>query len=192
MRAVLISVRPKWVSLIEHGDKIIEVRKTRPGIRTPFKVYIYETRGKTDTPWADEDGHLIFKGRGKVIGEFTCDRIYQYTTCSVKDGTDISDELMEKFSCLSRRELQRYENAGAWKEGQVWRYGLYGWAISRLVLYDRPRDLSEYHKECLNDLYCESCAMYNARHDRCGNAALQIRHAPMSWCYVTEKEVPIG
>lgn len=69
-KAVMISIRPKWCEKIVNGEKTIEVRKTRPKLETPFKCYIYETQGRTDTPWVDKDGHMIFAGRGQVIGEF--------------------------------------------------------------------------------------------------------------------------
>ena len=75
MKAVLISIRPEWVARITSGKKTLEVRKNRPKLELPFKCYIYETQGRTETPWIDEDGHTIFKGRGQVIGEFVCDRI---------------------------------------------------------------------------------------------------------------------
>lgn len=42
-KAVLISIRPKWVEKIVSGEKTIEVRKTRPKLDTPFKCYIYCT-----------------------------------------------------------------------------------------------------------------------------------------------------
>lgn len=44
MKDVLISIQPKWVEKIASGEKTIEVRKTRPKIDTPFKVYIYATK----------------------------------------------------------------------------------------------------------------------------------------------------
>ena len=47
-RAVLISIRPKWCEKIINGEKAIEVRKTRPNLKTPFKVYIYCTSGRPD------------------------------------------------------------------------------------------------------------------------------------------------
>lgn len=43
MKAVLISIRPKWVEKIVSGEKTLEVRKTRPKLETPFKCYIYCT-----------------------------------------------------------------------------------------------------------------------------------------------------
>lgn len=77
MIAVLISIRPKWCEKIISGEKTIEVRKTRPKMDTPFKCYIYCTLPKyphedfiaTDYPRPQ------FYGGGKVIGEFTCNRV---------------------------------------------------------------------------------------------------------------------
>lgn len=82
-KAVMISIRPKWCEKIVNGEKTIEVRKTRPKLETPFKCYIYETQGRTDTPWVDKDGHMIFAGRGQVIGEFVCDCVTPlYNVCT--------------------------------------------------------------------------------------------------------------
>ena len=39
-KAVLISIRPEWCKLIVDGKKTVEVRKRRPKLETPFKVYI--------------------------------------------------------------------------------------------------------------------------------------------------------
>lgn len=76
-KAVMLSIRPKWCEKIINGEKTIEVRKTRPKLQTPYKCYIYCTKPKreyedfirTDYPKPQ------FYGGGKVIGEFTCDRI---------------------------------------------------------------------------------------------------------------------
>ena len=38
-KAVLISIQPQWCELIASGKKSVEVRKTKPNINTPFKVY---------------------------------------------------------------------------------------------------------------------------------------------------------
>ena len=79
MKSVLISIQPKWCELISSGKKTVEVRKTKPKLEIPFKCYIYETQGRTETPFVDEDGHHIFKGRGQVIGEFVCDSIDEFS-----------------------------------------------------------------------------------------------------------------
>lgn len=82
-KAVLISIRPKWVEKIANGKKTIEVRKTKPKLDTPFKCYIYCTM---DHPYISVScGELdklnyrtntVCRCNGKVIGEFTCDRIF--------------------------------------------------------------------------------------------------------------------
>lgn len=135
-KAVMLSIKPDWCSLIAIGEKTVEVRKTRPKIEPPFKCYIYETKAESEIPWVDEDGHFIYKGRGAVIGEFVCDHvipIYNDTLLSA----DIPDELMlENLSpCLTDREIKEY--LGDRSRG-------YGWHISDLVIYDTPRPLSDF------------------------------------------------
>ena len=131
MMDVLISIQPKWCELIASGKKTVEVRKTRPKIDTPFKCYIYETQGKTDTPFVDEEGHIIFNGRGQVIGEFVCECI-----TALK-----ADNIVQAYynntcaTCLTDAEITNYANGGK----------LYYWHISDLVIYDESKELSEFN-----------------------------------------------
>lgn len=87
MKAVLISIRPEWCEKIVLGEKIIEVRKTRPKLETPFKCYIYCTQS-ADMLWILKERERslhpdkiadvfkaakcggAYRGNGKVIGEF--------------------------------------------------------------------------------------------------------------------------
>lgn len=73
-KAVLISIQPDWCKKILSGEKTVEVRKTRPKLETPFKVYIYCT--KTAEGWLRT---IPVQGwqrmDGFVIGEFTCYKI---------------------------------------------------------------------------------------------------------------------
>ena len=55
-KAVLISIRPEWCDLIVRGKKTIEVRKTRPKLETPFKVYIYCTKAPQQLITIFKDG----------------------------------------------------------------------------------------------------------------------------------------
>ena len=63
MKSILISIQPKWCELIASGKKTIEVRKTRPKLETPFKCYIYETKGKlqrySSVAWETEGNGII-------------------------------------------------------------------------------------------------------------------------------------
>ena len=138
MKAVLISIHPKWVEKIASGKKTIEVRKTRPKIKTPFKCYIYETKGA----FSDFNGDtnklsiaMTLRNCGKVIGEFICDRIDKipYLWEYPELGYDLDDDQQEE-TCLTRKETEEYGK----------RKPLYGWHISDLKIYDKPKELSEF------------------------------------------------
>lgn len=178
-KAVMLSIRPKWCEKIASGEKTIEVRKTKPKLKTPFKCYIYCTLPKyphedfiaTDYPMPQ------FYGGGKVIGEFTCERI----ALIAYDGGELSSTTNAAFSpatCLTQSEIIAYIG----DKGRC-----YGWHISNLKIYDTPRELSEFRRACPNSWYCESCAMHWENNGTCGNESLQIKRPPQSWCYVEEK-----
>lgn len=167
-KAVLISIRPEWVERILSGQKTLEVRKNRPKLETPFKVYIYCTAGNLSY----EVGNGMFcniSGGKLVVGEFVCDTF-------VTDKTLGHDEMFNAAACVSEREATAY-SAGK---------PVYGWHISDLKIYDVPRELENFRRACQNDWYCESCAMHSEHNGTCGNESLHLRRPPQSWCYVEE------
>lgn len=181
-KAVMLSIRPKWVEKIANGEKTIEVRKTKPKLDTPFKCYIYCTLQGCNEFFRVDLGRDVAKWnrgkwadrKGKVIGEFTCDRIF---SINVFDNGSIQNWLFEHMerSCLTYEELADYIGNG--KTG-------YGWHISDLLIYDQPRELTAFRRACPNSWYCESCAMYWENNGTCGNESLYIKRPPQSWCYV--------
>lgn len=175
-RAVLISIRPKWCEKILDGEKTLEVRKNRPKLELPFKCYIYETQGRTETPWIDEDGHTIFKGRGLAIGEFLCDTILPIQIeCSSPVVLGAGIEI--PGTCLTDRKILEYLGNG--KRG-------FAWHISNLKIYDTPKSLSKFRRICDKGCHCEGCARYWGNGGNCGINSLRIKRPPQSWCYVEE------
>lgn len=187
-KAVLISIRPEWCEKIARGEKTIEVRKTRPKLETPFKCYIYCTLPKyphedfiaTDYPMPQ------FYGGGKVIGEFTCERIVPITY----DGGRLWCPTNAAFSpatCLSQAEIIAYIG----DKGRC-----YGWHISDLRIYDAPCELSEFTPECRyknDDGSCQSrrvaCSYQKCDYNSDGSLNLvecgrTLERPPQSWCYV--------
>ena len=171
-KAVMLSIRPKWVEKIANGEKTIEVRKTRPKLDTPFECYIYCTLPKythedfiaTDYPRPQ------FYGGGKVIGEFTCKRIVPITY----DGGRLWCPTNAAFSpatCLSQAEIIAYIG----DKGRC-----YGWHITDLRISDAPRELIEFERpyEC-NECDAKWASECNACHEEG-----KIKRAPQSWCYV--------
>ncbi len=187
-KAALISIKPKWCEKIINGDKTIEVRKTRPKLDTPFKCYIYCTlQGCNEFFRVDLGGDVAkwnrgkwWDRKGKVIGEFTCDRVYELETKArggsyyVKGEDRLTACEVAQQSCLTLKDMHDYLHA---QTG-------YGWHITDLRIYDAPRELSEFRRACPNSWYCESCAMYWENNGTCGNESLQLKRAPQSWCYV--------
>ena len=185
-KAVLISIRPKWVLKIASGEKTIEVRKTKPKLDTPFKCYIYCTKDKHLAFMQNQTGTNLIAcmdvdaaipvggaiGNGKVIGEFTCERI----ALIAYDGGELSSTTNAAFSpatCLTQSEIITYIG----DKGRC-----YGWHISDLRIYDTPRELSEFQRATDP---CDSChAEYTWECTGCKKLSGDIKRPPQSWCYV--------
>ncbi len=191
MKSVLISIQPKWVEKICHEigkengkpiyEKVVEVRKTRPKLETPFKCYIYCTMGKIPKFIYNEklEKESVYKRypdiiNGRVIGEFVCDKITDISVV-VKNCNENYNHVYHndecKGSCLTWKELQEY---GKGKP-------LYGWHISDLKIYDKPKELSDFGKPCNHKNDCGTCVRYIRRYGLCDDA---IIGPPQSWCYV--------
>lgn len=174
-KAVMLSIRPKWCEKIISGEKTIEVRKTRPKQNPPFKCYIYCTM---DHPYISVScGELdklnyrtntVGRCNGKVIGEFTCGRIYWLAPLNH------APDDVEQQACLTREEIVRYLKGVG-----------YGWHISDLKIYDKPKELTEFHtwkkcKSCRKSGYESTACIY----DKNCMVPVAITKAPQSWCYV--------
>ena len=172
MKSVLMSIHPKWCELIASGKKTVEVRKTKPKIETPFKVYIYETKAL----YKPNGCRHLYEGKGKVIGEFVCETIFDLNEEALFAGMDeINNSVVEEYSCVDIDELLRYK--GDKKE-------IYGWTISDLIIYDKPKELREFkpynrkEEDCLFSHLglaapkCEDCK------------ECYVKRVPQSWCYI--------
>lgn len=190
MKSVLLSARPKWCEKICHVigkeesgkpiyEKRIEVRKTAPK-EVPFKCYIYMTQGTYKDLGLYSEG--IYQNRMKVIGEFICDKVYKwdYDYC---DGVDIDDDLIVD-TCLDREDINIYA------KGKT----LYGWHISDLKIYDKPKELSELwgRKNCLaaDTVECWNC--FAACREINGRRYQPLSRPPQSWCYIEETALHIN
>ena len=117
MKSVIISIQPQWCEPISTGLKYIEIRKTRPTVELPIKVYIYATKSDKylldQEPngnlfcWDKKSHHYPFKYEenfvelynGKVIGEFICDRIDEYESEFVNDDCLETVHLIDRDEC---------------------------------------------------------------------------------------------
>ena len=194
MKSVLISTRPKLVEKICHKigedetgkaiyEKRIEVRKTAPQ-EVPFKCYIYETKGQYVK--FTHGAHTKYGyGRGKVIGEFICDRIICSQAYFDSQGknhlTNVFPDDIKK-TCLDEYDLWDYIAGKAVKANQM--YDGYLWHISDLKIYDKPRELSEFRKPC--DRFLDCCTCRRLVHNEYMSCDNKITRPPLSWCYVED------
>lgn len=99
MKTVLTSIQPKYCELIANKKKTLEIRKTRPKIKTPFKDYIYCTLPpKNEFFWHhDEEGR-------RTIGEYANELI------RLIDGSVVYDYGMRM--CVDGGKLGRMPEIG--------------------------------------------------------------------------------
>ena len=181
MKSVLISIRPQWVEKIANGEKTIEVRRTRPKLEVPFKCQIYETKGQYIK--FIHGAHTKYGyGRGKVIGEFICDKVYSIknrgSSFSVADEEQSVTNEIARQSCLYYDDMVSYFGN---KDG-------FGWHISDLKIYDKPKELGDFKKHCHykdRNSYClaNECEYYS---DWTGICCNWVERPPQSWCYVED------
>ena len=189
MKSVILSIKPKYCELIASGRKAVEVRKTKPKIEVPFKCYIYctndfrnyATKTRKNEFWVGNPLNSISKGayigNGKVIGEFVCNWICDYPY--VDDGYSSSYgyfTIMREalnMMCLDFGELETYG------DGKT----LFGWHISDLKIYDKPKEISEfkkYYRQC----YYDHLGLAIPKCSDCKNC--NLKRPPQSWCYIEE------
>ena len=174
-KAVLISIRPEWVEKILNREKTLEVRKTRPKLETPFKCYIYCTNSGVAMGMCGK--------HGKVVGEFTCNKVTNFFSNS-RFWLNEDDVLQ---TCLSAAEIRKYANGAN---------GLYGWHISDLVVYNKPKVLNEFWFP--PELYCEKERCGGCPYDQVADANGEysfdcewkrpLTRPPQSWCYMVESD----
>jgi len=173
MIGVMISIKPEWVKKILRGKKIIEVRKTMPRLKTPFKCYIYCT--KPSKKFQTICGSMVLNAdelyrlpsgeikHGCSIELMGCDN---YTKDNFLNGKVVGEFICDKIAELDyvRYWNNAYGNTIQLTYAEIAKYGkgkpLYGWRISDLKIYDKPKELSEFG----------------------------LKRAPQSWCYVEVKE----
>ena len=180
MKSVLIAIRPKWADKIANGEKTIEVRKTAPQ-EVPFKAYIYCSYGDMKT-------NYYLGGRGKVVGEFVCDKVDEY---NFHEGlTEFNSMGLPlriygsylifadnyKSMCLSYDEVKNYG------KGKT----LYGWHISDLKIYGSPKELSEFSRPCSYSGLCFSCKRTSFKKDGNLLCNTKITRPPQSWMRVED------
>lgn len=198
MKAIMISIKPKWVAKILNGEKTIEIRKRFP-IEYRGWVYIYCTKGNKSRYNREllrkyENVYLVDKIdyktfnqhlNGKVVARFYCDNVEEikyglltkYNIYGVprlvenyKTKSLTYRKLRDK-SCLNANEFENYFAKSLVINGIV------GDAIhiSQLEVFDKPKELWEFMLHIPTWKKTNTGAYY--KH-------IQLTKAPQNYCYV--------
>ena len=157
MKSIILSIKHRHNENIHSGAKTNELRTKPPKIECPFKVYNFDT--------------VSSGGCGKVVSEWICDSMETYRICM-----GIPKHLLDT-GCVTSNEIMEYTDNG--------NKDLTAMHISNLVIYDKPKELSEFRKPCvvnpcINRSFCDKTSNY------CCPQCMLTR-PPQSWCYVEEK-----
>lgn len=181
MKAIMLSVRPEWVAMILNGKKTIEIRKSVPKDFVGW-VYLYVTKPKrryrigslvffSDELYRTPKGEIKFGTsvelmayddydknnflNGKVVGRFWCDEITK-----IKYGRWVGQDTFNYYGY--NNEWKDLVDKSMMTQMELYNYGskLLAISITRLEIFDKPKELSEFER----------------------------LKAPQSWCYVEVKE----
>ena len=203
-KAIMIADKPIWCAKIMNGDKSIEVRSSKALYKATKKL-IEEQGYATFLMYCTKDNkyclvrnnikrtyHLdtcYWDGyesnlNGKVVAKFTVRKVeeIEFTGHGVGNGyhpKETSQYEMSQRSCLfSFDEIHKYLKG---KNG-------YAYHIEDLVIFDKPKELSEFKHICPN-IMCDKCNYADLSIDKClPICSNQLKKAPQNFCYVESEE----
>ena len=194
-KSILLSIRPEWVEKILNGEKTIEVRKQFPKDYVGW-VYIYCTKdykkilfenggyGWRLNTW-NKNKNVITTNNGKVVARFWCDKVETISLPYTYFGTNkwvscenertlqtetIDEQELLKKSCISEEQIYKYLNFK--KSPKQVGYAIH---ISKLEIFDEPRELSEFN-------YWKDKSEYGCWYEN------KLTKAPQNYCYIEGEE----
>ena len=78
---------------------------------------------------------------------------------------------MTAASALTKDQIHDYEFSSEAKENCIYKIGVYGWHISDLKIYDKPKELAEFSKYGFDE-------------------PVPLKRPPQSWMYVEDGICP--
>ena len=209
MKAIMISIKPKWCAKIMNGKKTIEVRKNKALANAIQKVidengyadiYVYCKKALTrlygvQSPfienhfyyYADDFSEELDSNNtgflnGKVVFGFRCHEVKEISWqigLHELDQQPFSD-FLDKCG-LSYFELKDYLN----KENG------YAIHISDLEIFDEPKKLSEFRYATCPKTNCEYCKYNKTVEGDLYCTRKTLTKAPQNFCYMESPELDI-
>lgn len=178
MKSIILSVQPKWLEKILNGEKTIEIRKTNPKCELPIDVYLRCSKGKpyivasySGVVENEKPYYVDVRFMPPVISEFINGKVVaKFTLNKVEKIPFDYDEHIRIYDkcCIDMKELISYSKSKT----------LYAWHIDNLVIFDKPKELSEFKRWVSKTIYC---GMDSPPYQ--DKVLMNITKAPQSYCY---------
>lgn len=194
-KAILLSIKPKYVAKILNGEKTIEIRKTIPKCDLPIDVYIYCTKdlknGKEALTWLNEKAlkqvkNITYNGKellGKVVAKFTLRNIEEIKPFDEYNSPfGLAYKLTEEKIITCQKAQLTYDEYNRYLKDKTG----YAYHIEDLVIFDRPKELWEFNS--FNGIVpCNKCHFQGVSNCEC-NHCNSLYKAPQNYCYVESEE----
>lgn len=165
-KAILISIKPKWVAKILNGEKTIEIRKSIPKCNLPIDVYIYCTKDKKYADLINRGGFLT----GMVVAKFALNKTKEIR---------FDNKEIQKQASLTEEELFDYLFIDEPYHEDM--HKGYAWFIDNLEIFDKPKEIGEfkYYKK-----FSEMDYMLPIPRKETCERLVALTRAPESFCYI--------
>lgn len=179
-KAILISIKPRYVRDILNGDKTIEIRKSIPKCDLPIDVYIYVTKDKKEKLFRNLGTKKYFLihcsdatgFNGKVIAHFRCDK--------VEEHRPFFHWCIEKETCLTRENVLDYLDSKDKSVGNPKRQGkVYAIHITKLKIFGEPKLLNNF---LVNSHQVSGIGFKGEK--KTFTVLKPLTKAPQSWCFI--------
>ena len=195
-KAILMSIKPKYVAEILNHRKTIEIRKTSPKCDLPIDVYIYCTKGDSlhrnkagwwfvhdyPTTFITEDDLTTVREQkpfnGKVVAKFALRKVERFIQGLNEDEYErlpnfaLQDYDYHGLDCLMEKACLNDEEINEYAPD----LSFYAWHISDLEIFDEPKELDGFD-------YPNPSGTRNIG-QRSINGLPSKKHPPQSFCYI--------
>lgn len=178
MKSILRSIKPYLLYMILTKHKTIEVAKNFPkseewnGI---VEMYCSkDMRSFNRIP--EKDRVWMSKYVGKVACRFVCDKIYDIEPHY--DTQNFCNQYVCGWNAGDADDCMSFSDLGTYLDGK---HG-YGWHISDLKIYDKPRELREFMSLVRLEDWEKGTDDFFIN----GRFYKTLKRPPQSWCYVEE------
>lgn len=206
MKAIMISIKPKWCALMMNGEKTIEVRKNKALANAIQKlidengyadIYVYCSKinkkhyhliesidtdtGKTEYEidyYIGSEGYLDSCYEGKVAFKFRCYKVEEVESRKYSVYQFPYTETLDDYELLFKSCLTTKEL------DNYLAYDKKGYAIhiADLEIFDKPKELSEFYTTKLDEDLIKR--LDNSIQLENGTWVKRITKAPQNMCYV--------